>query len=574
MNERKERFSIRKLYFGAASVLVGAFIFGGAMNVSAEEVTPTEETIVQEETVTQEETIEQEENEVIVIENDEEQYEEGSYEWYTSRGYVMTGGAATSITRVVELVDEEGNPIVDYSSAYSVYVCPTMGWKNWTTGDYIEVQKNVTMSGYYDIQYPEIEGYEVVGVPVVPEFDGDLSTQTFQVIYRKIAEQTSISRSVYYMDTEGNVLDSVTYDIPVTKNADGEWDIVSDEYYVLPEREFEGYTLVGIPSIKTFDGDISDQGFTVTYEKEEIEQESVVKTVTTHYVNQAGRTIAEDMVQDIVFTRTNGGAWTVTYPESSQKDIEYYTLVSSTVYNLDGQEPQDVEITYTYEYDLEIYMYEDFAVTRTIHFVDEEGNRLGEDVQRFNCGREVRRNTKTGELVYSKWSIYTAGYDEIGDLSVEGYYLLSVDDVPEFDGTNLNVEMTAVFREIETTTTETKTINRTINYVDSNGKAISSPTNVTYTLTRTVTTNNQTGEVTYGEWTTTDSYYTIDTPTIDGYEVSVVPTVAEITADIANQSFDVVYKTTKSQSTFLTTIQNIARRIGNFFQNIFRGFFR
>ncbi|MDF7637682.1 MucBP domain-containing protein [Leuconostocaceae bacterium ESL0958] len=65
-----------------------------------------------------------------------------------------------------------------------------------------------------------------------------------------------------------------------------------------------------------------------------------------------------------------------------------------------------------------------------------------------------------------------------------------------------------------------KTVTRTINYVDANGKEVASPKTETVTYDRTATIDEVTGKVTYSDWTPKDgqnSYDTVKSPVVDGY---------------------------------------------------------
>ncbi|MBX8456284.1 BspA family leucine-rich repeat surface protein, partial [Apilactobacillus kunkeei] len=67
-----------------------------------------------------------------------------------------------------------------------------------------------------------------------------------------------------------------------------------------------------------------------------------------------------------------------------------------------------------------------------------------------------------------------------------------------------------------------KTVTRTINYVDSNGNVLQSPVTQQLSFTRTATYNEYSGQITYGAWTPTsnNNFDDVTSPVINGYTLS------------------------------------------------------
>ncbi|MGL5900487.1 MAG: mucin-binding protein, partial [Lactobacillaceae bacterium] len=67
-----------------------------------------------------------------------------------------------------------------------------------------------------------------------------------------------------------------------------------------------------------------------------------------------------------------------------------------------------------------------------------------------------------------------------------------------------------------------KTVTRTINYVDSNGNVLQSPVTQQLSFTRTATYNEYSGQITYGAWTPTSNnkFDDVTSPVINGYTLS------------------------------------------------------
>lgn len=90
-------------------------------------------------------------------------------------------------------------------------------------------------------------------------------------------------------------------------------------------------------------------------------------------------------------------------------------------------------------------------------------------------------------------------------------------------------------------TTESKVITRTVNFVDSDGKSIMTSAVQPVTVTRTKIVNGETGEVTYGEWTTT-SFAPLTVPTLSNYTGSVesIPAM-NVSGDSTDTDLTVTY---------------------------------
>ncbi|MCD5531541.1 LPXTG cell wall anchor domain-containing protein [Lactobacillus delbrueckii subsp. lactis] len=93
-----------------------------------------------------------------------------------------------------------------------------------------------------------------------------------------------------------------------------------------------------------------------------------------------------------------------------------------------------------------------------------------------------------------------------------------------------------------TITTEKKTVNETVSYVDQNGHVVAQPHTASVDFTRQVSTDAVTGEKTYGSWSADQSFAAVTSPVIKGY----TPDQAEIGAqtvsgDASDLDFTVIY---------------------------------
>ncbi|MGQ2283343.1 mucin-binding protein, partial [Apilactobacillus kunkeei] len=92
-----------------------------------------------------------------------------------------------------------------------------------------------------------------------------------------------------------------------------------------------------------------------------------------------------------------------------------------------------------------------------------------------------------------------------------------------------------------------KTVTRTINYVDQNGNKIHPSTTQTVTFTRYATVDEVTGEVVYGNWKSKESSWkSFNTPLVSGYKLvdvkqSIINSV-NLSPDSIDENINVVYK--------------------------------
>src|SRR5699024_4863278 len=102
-----------------------------------------------------------------------------------------------------------------------------------------------------------------------------------------------------------------------------------------------------------------------------------------------------------------------------------------------------------------------------------------------------------------------------------------------------NTDITVHLKHVIDTTSEEKTVTRTIKVTDPTGKVTTIPQ--TAKVTRTVSTDKVTNQKTYGNWTSS-SFDSYDVPTIEGYTAtqSKVDT-ATVTGDTQNSEVNITY---------------------------------
>ncbi|WP_178085554.1 mucin-binding protein, partial [Streptococcus ruminantium] len=161
---------------------------------------------------------------------------------------------------------------------------------------------------------------------------------------------------------------------------------------------------------------------------------------------------------------------------------------------------------------------ENKTVSRTIKYVDRDGKEIAPSTtQTVNFTRTVSTNDVTGEKTYGNWETEKTVWEAVNTPVLENYTTTQTEIAEKTvssDSTD-SVE-TVTYLPTSSQTTENKTVSRTIKYVDRDGKEIAPSTTQTVTFTRTVSTNDVTGEKTYGNWETEKTVWeAVNTPVLE-----------------------------------------------------------
>ncbi len=319
------------------------------------------------------------------------------------------------------------------------------------------------------------------------------------------------------------------------------------------------YTLVAIPANAT--GTVPEDGATVNYYyRENVEETVVPKTATStetktitrtiHYVDKVtNQNVKEDVVQPVTLSRTKienkvtgvvtYGEWTTgNWDEKASPSVENYgpaetaTVSSATVTSASTDETVVVKYPQATE-----DVTESKTVTRTIKYVDatDETTEVASPVtQTVELTRTNKRNKVTGKVTAGDWSTGTWGSQD--SPTVTNYDAPDKATVAEATVTSTTTDTTEVVKYPQATEDikESKTVTRTIKYVDATDETteVGSPVTQTVELTRTNKRNKVTKVVTEGEWTT-GNWDEVVSPEIENYGKPDLPKVsnAEVTAD-------------------------------------------
>ncbi|WP_225050584.1 mucin-binding protein, partial [Enterococcus casseliflavus] len=147
-------------------------------------------------------------------------------------------------------------------------------------------------------------------------------------------------------------------------------------------------------------------------------------------------------------------------------------------------------------------------------------------------------------------------FDEVKSPEIKNYHAdkTSIEEVTGLTAEDKDREVTVTYSPNMIESTETKEVKQTIHYMYEDGKEAASDNVDTVTFTRTVTTNEATGENTYGEWQAKDDDTTFDevkSPEIKNYHAdkTSIEEVTGLTAEDKDREVTITYSPNMIEST-------------------------
>ncbi|WP_430608130.1 hypothetical protein IGI92_000773 [Enterococcus sp. DIV2379] len=392
-------------------------------------------------------------------------------------------------------------------------------------------------------------------------------------------EIKEVKRMIHYVYEDGkeaapDSVDTVTFTRTVTTNEAtgdktfGEWQAKDDDtkFDEVKSPEIKNYHAdkTSIEEVTGLTAEDKDREVTVTYSPnmtESTETKEVKRMI--HFVYEDGKEAAPDKVDTVTFTRTvttNEATGNKTYGEWQAQDddtmfdevlspeIDKYNADQKTVDKVTGltAESEDREVTVTYSPNM-IESTETKEVKQTVHYVYEDGKEAAPDkVDTVTFTRTVTANEATGDKTYGEWQAQDddTTFDEVKSPEIKNYHAdkATVEEVTGLTEKSENREVTITYSPNMTETTETKEVKQTIHYMYEDGKEAAPDKVDTVTFTRTVTTNEATGDKTYGEWQAKDDDTTFDevkSPMIKNYTVDKETIEAVTGVAVDNQDIEV-----------------------------------
>ncbi|MCY7071391.1 YSIRK-type signal peptide-containing protein [Streptococcus oralis] len=404
--------------------------------------------------------------------------------------------------------------------------------------------------------------YDAVPSPVIPGYSVDIETVPSEAV-----TQENIVKDVYYTiqtqkvtytvvdETTGQTLENqvelTTGDsgVALPAAAKTKYDTIVAGYLA------QGYEVASKDELPAqFDTDSSVDQNVVIRLKHKVSTSTETKTVTQtiNYVyeddntpaapeKKSTLTFSREMKTDEVTKVTTPGDWTPsvgTFPEVVSPTVDGYTPDKAKVdaENVTADQA-DIKVTVKYKADKQ-------KVTYTI--IDDTTNTTLEDKQELTSGNSDTPLPNGTE----------AKYDSIVDAYLaQGYELVSKDQLPAKFDLDSSYDQNVVIRlkHKVSTSTETKTVTQTINYVYEDDNTPAAPEKKsTLTFSREMKTDEVTKVTTPGDWTpSVGTFPEVVSPTVDGYTPDKAKVDAEnVTADQTDIKVTVKYKADKQKVTY------------------------
>ena len=402
-----------------------------------------------------------------------------------------------------------------------------------------------------EVVSPKIDGYtpDKATVAAVEQITGDSAdieeTVTYKADKQKVT-YTIIDDTAQKTLKDKELLTSGNSDTPLPDSAREKYDLMVNAYLA------QGYELVSKEQLPAkFDLDSShDQNVVVHLKHGTTDiQESKSVNLTVRYHGAGGQTPA-DKVQTATWTRT------VT------KDKITGTEVSATAWTSDKANYDAVPSPVIPGYTVDVAAVPSEAVTqenivKDVHYTIQT-QKVTYTVVDETTGQTLENQVEltTGEsgaalpaAAQTKYDTVVAGY------LTQGYEVASKDELPAQFDTDSSVDQNVVIRlkHKVSTSTETKTVTQTINYVYEDDNTPAAPEKkTTLTFSREVKTDEVTKTTTQGAWTpSVGTFPEVVSPVVDGYTPDKAKVDAEnVTADQDDITVTVKYKADKQKVTY------------------------
>ncbi|WP_411813703.1 mucin-binding protein [Enterococcus innesii] len=470
---------------------------------------------------------------------------------------------------------------------------------NEATGDktFGEWQAKGDDTTFDEVKSPEIKNYHAdkTSIDKVTDLTADTKDREVTVTYsQNITESTEtkeVNQTIHYVYEDGkeaapDKVDTVTFARTVTTNEAtgektfGEWQAKDDDttFDEVKSPEIENYApdKASVEEVLGVNEDDKDSEITVTYAaKMETKMETKTIRQVVHYNYENGDSAAEDHTDEVIFTRTvttnlatnqtTYSEWQAkgddtTFDEVKSPEIKNYHANKTSIDKVTGltAESEDREVTVTYSPNM-IESTETKEVNQTIHYVYEDGKEAAPDkVDTVTFTRTVTTNEATGKNTYGEWQAKDddTTFDEVLSPEIDKYNAdqKRVDKVTGLTAKSEDLEVTVTYSPNMTESTKTKEIKQTIYYIYEDGKEAAPDKVDTVTFTRTVTTNEATGDKTFGEWQAKNDDTTFDevkSPEIKDYHAdeTSIEEVTGLTADTKDREVTVTYSPNITEST-------------------------
>ncbi len=571
---KKQRYGLRKLSIGVASVLLGmTFLGAGSISAAENENLETAKTENQVEAVS--DPLNEQTEITLTPQAEAEKQTDGQA--YEEKAVTRT----INLYKDGELVDTKVQ-IVNFHKILGTWYVKNDGVVGVKTGQFEA----------YDI--PEQAGYtaQVNGVAVDKvdnmSVTADTPNQVVDVYYvantKTYTEERVITRTIniWHDDKLFDVIRQeevftreVTENLTTGEKTYGAWDEPTKMFDEVTLPQYEGYKhtegtvqkrCIVNPNSKNIVNDIK-----YTAEKEISEETRTVERVINLYKDgehietvKQSVTFTREVIKNLVTNKIEYGEWIAEdgkdhWDEYKAKELENYELENGVVdkKEVTADTPSET-VSINYKAKVETVTEED-TVKRVIN-IYQDGKKVDEVTQVVEFSREVKKNLVTGETEYGEW-IAKDGKDNWDAFDAPEYENYTTDTVkidnevvkPGMVDQEVSINYTA---KIDTRIEE-RFVQRTIILHLPNGETKKVTQDVTFK--REVRKNLVTGEEVYGAWgmeKITFPEYEVPkienyTPTMDKVEATVV------TPDTQSWTVDIYYEAAIETTTEYDTIKRV-----------------
>lgn len=350
-------------------------------------------------------------------------------------------------------------------------------------------------------------------------------------------DEKTVNRNINYVDSNGNVVatahnDNVTFDRTIStdtitnETTQGNWEVKngSSSFPVVSSPVVPGYVLRDdnqktIPAV-TVNPSSSDSNETVTYDK--VGSLVPVDTAGNPIDNGSHNTSYPNDPNDAGKV-TNPGIPSI--PGKTPVDKDGNPLTPGSNYPIDGTKPtEDTKITYVDSNQKVKVSYIDSTTGKTLESADLSGQP--QSTSDYRTTDTIKKYTDQGyKLVSDNYpangvKFHSDNQEQDFTVTLEHKVDTVTPDNPGTPGQPINPDNPNGPKWPNGTDNDSlsKTVTRTINYVDQNGNKVHPSTTQTVTFTRSATVDEVTGQIAYGNWTTENhSFSSITSPHINGY---------------------------------------------------------
>ncbi|MBS9335850.1 mucin-binding protein [Fructobacillus papyrifericola] len=412
------------------------------------------------------------------------------------------------------------------------------------TMSYLGVSRTIDVDDYQDPLSLSIGGSTGIADNVQT-----VSINSFQFVP---AQTNPATRTIHYVDQDGNEIASPTVQQAVYRRTgrlqDGkavytDWQLISGDpnFAAVEAPTIAGYTVQSgqqtFFAATTVSEDSGSSSYTVKYTKNanqatlNVQDSTIVSGPNASWnaadnflkaVNSDGSTVnLSDVKVDGTVDVKTPGEYDVTYSYTDKNGkLQKQTAKVTVMASKSNLEVKDLTLWVGDSWD---------AKDNVVRATDEYGNSLN-----------LKYVNVQGSVDTSKAGVYPLTYT-----------------YTDTSGNSFTKTANVTVKALTTTSTESKTVKENVHYQYEDGKTAADTYTKEVTFTRTVTKNEKTGDVSYGDWSADQTFAAVDSPSIKGYTADKVSITSQtVNGNSGDLNFTVTYmEDTPEVTTQRTTVK-------------------